>query len=316
MGNRVFDKLADRKLLKRSPIFVFAADALVAHGMTGIGMEKNPSPHHRTRPEYLKLQREIAADGYIDGLLMTPADAELLAMSEGLFDDSPVTPVVRMNAETHIWNPRHGNYGQQTSRPFTTVLTAEAGRYCEEAMACARDCKIKLGLYSITLNNDSEADARTLGEYLDFAWEVGNTPEFHHFLEVFLPNLPQPGMDIGAQGEYVADSIVRTMAYLREHQRPVFIKTVYTTSEVWKSLTGFDPTLVIGALGGSRINARKTLQLAFDTTEGGGQVILFGRAVFQEDDPRLVCKLLRAVLDRDLSPDEAHQDYQRTLRAR
>ncbi|HDS74582.1 MAG TPA: hypothetical protein ENN56_03485 [Firmicutes bacterium] len=316
MGERVFEKLADPKALKRSPIFIFAADALVAYGITGIGTERTPHPHYRTRPEYLKMMREVAADGYIDGLLMTPADAEVLAIDEGLFDSSPITPIVRMNAETHIWSPRHGRYREQYSRPFQTVKTAEAGRYCTEAMACARDCKIKLGLYSITLNNEAEADARTTGEFLEFAWQCGETPDFHYFLEVFLPNIQQPGMDTKEQGEYIADNIVRLMSYLRNHQRPVFIKTVYTKPEVWKSLCEFDPTLVIGALGGSRVNARTSMQLAYDTTENGGKVILFGRAIFQEEDPRAMAKMMRAVLDRELTVDQAHSQYQAILRAR
>jgi hypothetical protein len=315
MGNRVFDKLADSALLKRSPIFIFAADALVAYGLTGIGIEKGPKPHHRTRPEYLALQRQILEDGHIDGLLMSPADADTLAFDEKLFDNSPVTPIVRMNAETRIWSPRHGKYGTQPSRPFTTVRTPEAGRYCDEAMACARDCKIKLGLYSITLNNETEADERTLSAYLDFAWDVARTPDFNHFLEVFLPNMNQPGMDLQAMGEYVADSIVRTMAHLRKQQRPVFIKTVFTTPSVWKALVEFDPTLIIGALGGQRHSAKKTLELAYDSTEHGGQVILFGRAVFQEENPRAICRLLRAVLDRQMSVADAATTYQRTLKA-
>ncbi len=316
MGDRVFEKLADPKWLKRSPAFIFAADALVAYGMTGIGTEPSPKPHYRTRPEYLAMMREVMADGAIDGLLMTPADAEVLAFDEKLFDDSPVTPVVRMNAETHIWSPRHGKYRQQYSRPFKTVLTAEAGRYCTEAMQCARDCKIKLGLYSVTLNNDAEADARTTGEFLDFAWECGNTPDFHYFLEVFLPNMQQPGMDSKEQGEYIADNIVRLMSYLRSHQRPAFIKTVYTSADTWRALCDFDPTLVIGALGGTRVNARTSMQLAHDVTEHGGQVILFGRAVFQEDDPRMVARAIRSVLDREQSVDQALSQYQATLRAK
>ncbi len=316
MGDRVFEKLADPARLKKSPIFIFAADALTAYGIGSVGIERHPKPHPRTRPEYLQLQRDILRDGYIDGLLMSPADAEVLASDEKLFDASPVTPIVRMNAETRIWSPRHGRYGRQPSRPFTTIRTVEAGRYCEEAMACARDCKIRLGLYSITLNNDAEADERTLNAYLDLAWECANTPDFHHFLEVFLPNMQQPGMDAQAMGEYVADSIVRTMAHLRKRQRPLFIKTVYTTPQVWKSLVEFDPTLVIGALGGARINAKHTLELAYKSTEQGGRVILFGRAIFQEDNPRIMSRMLRAVLDREMTVNDALLAYQRTLRAK
>ncbi len=316
MGDRVFDKLANPKQLKKSPILVFAADASVAYGITGIGTERTPTQHYRTRPEFLRLMRDVMKDEAIDGLLMTPADAEELAIEQKLFDDSPVTPIVRMNAETHIWSPRHGRYGRQTSLPFQTVPTAEAGRYCTEAMQCALDCKIKLGLYSITLNNDTEADARTTEQFLNFAWDCGKTPDFNYFLEVFLPNTQQPGMDKKQLGEYMADNIVRLMSYLRKHQRPAFIKTVYTVPEVWKALCEFDPTLIIGALGGSRVSARHTLQLAHDVTEHGGKVLLFGRAIFQEEDPKLMARMVRAVMDRELAVDHAHAQYQATVRAR
>ena len=313
MGNRIFEKLSNPDLLRRSPIFVFAADPLAAGGIHGLGRETRPNPHYRTRLEFLNLLRKVAAEGYVDGLLMTPADAEVLAVDERLFDTHPVTPLVRVNAETAIWNPRFGKYRQQYSHPFQTIPVSDAC-YCDYSIGEAKACHIQLGLYSITLNNDVEADERTLNAYLQFAREVGETPGFDHILEVFLPNVNLPGMDEKARGQYVADSIVRTMSYLRKHQRPLFIKTVYTTHETWRDLTSFDPTLVIGALGGPRQNTRKTLQLACDVTEYGGRVILFGRSVFEEDDPCLMTKYLRAVLDRTMTVDEAHTAYQRSLR--
>ena len=104
------------------------------------------------------------------------------------------------------------------------------------------------------------------------------------------------------------------MSYLRTAQRPLFIKTEFTSAEVWRELTGFDNTLIIGALGGPRQNARRTLQLASDVVTYGGRAILFGRAVFEEQAPRLICKYLRAVLDGQLDPDAAHQQYQAEVR--
>ncbi|HIE52814.1 MAG TPA: hypothetical protein EYP85_13755 [Armatimonadetes bacterium] len=312
MGERVFDKVRDSDWLKRSPIFVFAADALAAGGIQSLGQVRYPTPHYRTRSEFLQLLREITADGYIDGLLMTPADAEVLALEERLFDHSPVTPIVRMNAETGIWNPRHGVYRQQYSAPFQTVpLTPE--QHCENLICVARECYIRLGLYSITLNNDVEADERTLNAYLEFARQVGEIPGFDHILEVFLPNINLPGMDREARGEYAADSIVRTMSYLRKHQRPLFIKTEYTTERIWRELTSFDPTLIIGALGGPRESPRRTLELAYNVTEHGGHVILFGRTVFTEENPRLIARALRQVLDREKTVDEALTEYEAGL---
>lgn len=314
MGNRIFDKLASREALDASPIFVFAADPLCSGGMRGLGTERSPEPHPRTHPEFLQLCRDLTADGHIDGLLMTPRDAEILAVQEGLFGGTEVTPMVRMNAETNIWNPRHGSYRADYSAPFQTIPVDDA-RYCRIVSGVARDCHISLGLYSITLNNEVEKDQATLNAYLRFAREVANTPDLEHVLEVFLPNVTLPGMDEQAMGEYAADSIVRTMAYLRSWERPRFIKTAYTTPEVWQDLCRFDPTMIIGALGGPRQNARTTLQLAHDVVHYGGRVILFGRAVFEEENPRLICKALRAVLDGTLAPSDAHAQYQAELRA-
>ncbi len=313
MGDRIFQKLENLEELKRSPIFVFAADAMASTSLQGLGLVQEPTPHYRNRIEFLELQRQFIEDAYIDGLLMTPADAEILAQEEKLFDHSPVTPIVRMNAETGIWNPRHGIYRQQHSLPFQTV-PVEAAQYCDSLVNNATACHINLGLYSITLNNDVEADERMLNAYLKFAKDVGEMRGFEHVLEVFLPNVRIPGMDTEKRGQYTADSIHRTMSYLRIRQRPLFIKTAYTTKEIWQELTSFDPTLIIGALGGPKQNAKSTLSLAHDVTEYGGKVILFGRTVFQEDDPRLMAKALRAVLDRDRSIEEAHNEYQQAVR--
>ena len=233
-----------------------------------------------------------------------------------VFAADPLASVgVRMNAETGIWNPRYGSYRQQYSMPFQTARIEDA-RYCEALMGTATACHVQLGLYSITLNNDVRADERTLNAYLNFAREVGNTPGFAHILEVFLPNVNLPGMDTEKRGKYTADSIVRTMSYLTRSQRPLFIKTAYTTREVWQELTQFDPELVIGALGGPRQNTRATLNLAHDVIAYGGRVILFGRTIFMEDDPREICRVLRAVLDGEMTPEEAHSEYMQTVRAK
>jgi len=313
MGDRVFEKLNNPELLDKNPIFVFAADPLASGGTRGLGTEKEPEPHYRTRPEFLQLQREIVEDAYIDALLMTPADAEVLALDEHIFDSSPVTPIVRMNSETAIWNPRHGRYRQNLSEPFRTVFSQDMKNYCELLVAPAMECHVRLGLYSITLNNEVSADRQMLNEYIQFAHEIGEISTFHHILEVFLPNIRIPGMDEEKSGQYVADSIVRTMSYLREHQKPLFIKTAYTKPETWQELTKFDPSLVIGALGGPRKNALDTLILARDVIKYGGKVILFGRKVFGEENPLLIAKALRAVLDGEITPEEAHAEYQASI---
>ncbi|MBI2297716.1 MAG: hypothetical protein HYU66_01970 [Armatimonadetes bacterium] len=315
MGDRVFEKLDQPDVLAHSPIFVFAGDAQAAVGLNGLGEVGPPGQSRpRRRPDFLQLCRELSLDGAIDGCLLTPADAEELAVKERFFDIIPVTPAVRTNAETNIWSPRHGTYRGAASRPFRTVPPGDLG-FCKDLICSAREYNVRLGLYSITLNNDVSYDRETLDTYLAFAREVGRTPGFDHFLEVFLPNLPQLGLSESQVGEYVADSIVRTLSYLRTHERPRFIKTAYTTAEVWRALCEFDPSVVIGALGGARTDARGTLELAHNVVVNGGRVILFGRAVFQDASPLLICRALRQVLDGE-DPAKAYAAYQSELRSR
>ena len=168
------------------------------------------------------------------GCLMTPADAETLALEENLFENTPITPIVRMNSETAIWNPRFGVYTSRLSMPFQTVFPEDMQRYCEALIGPALECRVNLGLYTplhsimIPLQM-SGCSNRTCNSHTSSV----RLKAFDHLLEVFLPNIKLPGMDDEKRGMYVADSIVRTMSYLRKHQRPRFIKTAYTTPDVW-----------------------------------------------------------------------------------
>ena len=316
MGDRVFEKLSQPQALHQEPILVFAGDALAAGGLYGLGREKeNGKWRPRRQREFLQLCRDLSKDGYIDGCLMTPADAETLAVDEKYFDSIPVTPMVRWNAETSIWNPRYGNYRTRPAQPFQTVqveAAAPESAFCD-AVNNALNCRVRLGLYSITLNNDVDRDRQTLLAYLNFAREMGAHPQYEHFLEVFLPNVNLPGMDNEKRGQYIADSIVRTMSYLQKHEKPRFIKTEYTTAATWRELCEFDPDLIIGALGGPRINTRKTLELAHNVVSNGGRATLFGRTIFEDDNPRAICRALRAVLDGKQTPEQAYADYQKGI---
>jgi DhnA family fructose-bisphosphate aldolase class Ia len=305
MGDRFIRKLSDRDELNRSPAFVFAADHLSGVGLHGLGPAGSS---YRTHPEFVGLIREIVKQADVDAVLMTPADAELLAARECIFDDSPVTPLVRMNAETGVWGPRGGRYKREYSYPFQTVHLDEQ-TCCNLVQTACRNCCVSAGLYSITLNNDVSADHRTLSAYLTFAREAAKIEGFKHLLEVFPPNVQLPDMDQEQMAGYVADSIVRIMSHLTRDQRPLLIKTQYIDEQVWEELTGFDPELVIGALGGSYKNARATLDLAHKVISGGGRAVLFGRPVFMEDDPPGICTAIRSVIDRTAAPEDALDAY-------
>jgi hypothetical protein len=308
MGDRFFEKLSDRETLHKSPVFVFAADHLAGVGIHGLGQG---GTSYRTHTEFLRLIRDIVQQGVVDAVLMTPADAELLASMECLFQESPVTPLVRMNAETGIWSPRYGQYKSAPSFPFQTV-PVNGSDWCDSLIRNASGpCCVTAGLYSITLNNHVVADHRTMSAYLSFAREVAETDNFNHILEVFPPNMDLPDMDQEKVAGYTADSIVRIMSHLTRRQRPLLIKTQDLSEVIWRELTGFDPELVIGALGGSYRNAEETLGLACRVVNGGGKAVLFGRPVFMEEDPLGICRTIRSVIDGESTPDRALEMYRR-----
>lgn len=297
MGERIFEKLSQQATLSTAPLFVFAADPDCGGGMRCYG--RNPDGSPRNRAQFLELCREIARDGAVDGLLLSPANAETLALEEQFFGEVPAQPLVRFNAETAVWGPRGGRYRETFSQPYTIVSLDDE----------ALNREVRLGLYSITLNNDVASDRLQLAAYLDFAREVSNSGRWSHFLEVFPPQ--QESMSWEATGEFLADSIARILSHLPQRQRPLFLKTPFTTPRVWRELCDLDPQVVVGALGGARKGSLETLQLAQDVAENGGRAVLFGRNIIEDPKPRLLCQLLREILDRKLEAGAAFERYQR-----
>jgi len=51
------------------------------------------------------------------------------------------------------------------------------------------------------------------------------------------------------------------------------------------------------------------LELAQAIVENGGRATLFGRTIFEDDNPRLMCRALRNVLDRTMSAEQAFEAY-------
>jgi hypothetical protein len=297
MGERIFEKLNHQETLATQPLLVFAADPDCGGGMRCFGQGPDGSP--RTRAHFLELCRDITRDGAVDGVLLSPANAETLAVEEDLFRGSPVTPAVRFNAETAVWGPRGGQYRQTFSQPYTIVGLSD------EKLNGA----VKLGLYSITINNDAASDWLQLAAYLDFARDVGNNGRWNHFLEVFPPQNNK--MRWEETGEFLADSIARILSHLPQRQRPLFLKTPFTTPKTWRELCDLDPQVIVGALGGARKGSLETLQLAQNVVENGGRAVLFGRNIIEDPKPRVLCRLLREVLDGKLEARAAFERYQK-----
>src|SRR5690242_8899459 len=68
---------------------------------------------YRNLPEFLDIIREVVQQGLVDIMLMSAYVNEQLAIKEGLFKNSHVTPAARANDMTDVWAVRHGAYTRE-----------------------------------------------------------------------------------------------------------------------------------------------------------------------------------------------------------
>src|SRR6187399_2511571 len=144
---------------------------------------------YRNLPEFLDIIREVTHQGLVDIMLMSAYVTEQLAIKEGLFKNSHVTPAARANDTTDVWAARHGAYTREPSQPFRSASIDHI--QCGE-IECERNGGgfpgANLGLYSITFVNELDQDREALLWYKEFR-EEAERKEFQHFLEIFDPNV-------------------------------------------------------------------------------------------------------------------------------
>ncbi len=310
-------KLAEIRATPSSKAFIIAdaKDADIARGIYSCG-RYSPEYHHgelnfRSIQEYREMMRQVLKQGLIDIMLMSPSTNEVLTIQERLFDNSHVTPAGRANDTTDIYTYRGASYATMASRPFrtTTIDHIQCGKY--ECTPEERNLGANLGLYSITFNNDLERDTESLRWFKEFRIEA-EQKNFRYFLEVFDPNVPGtvPPDQIGA---FVNDSIVRSLAAVTERGRPLFLKMVYHGPKYMEELAHYDPSIVVGILGGSAGTTYDAFKLIADTQKYGGHVALFGRKINESENQLAFIKFLRMIVDGEISPEEAVKAYHGVL---
>lgn len=315
-------KTLDRKLarLKADPhcdefILADAKDADMAFGIAAPGQSPEHHAHEgrfRSLAEYRASIREVVRQGVVDIVLMSAHTNAILAQEEGLFDNSPVTPAARANDTSDIHVVRGGAYPQAPSAPFqtTTIDHIQCGR-----CACSEEERTRgtdLGLYSVTFNNLPENDLRTLEAYRTFRLEA-EAKGFRHFLEVFDPNAPAEAPAGEAAGAFVNDMIARMLAGVPPTGRPVFLKMVYHGPKPTEELAAYDPSLIIGVLGGAAGTSHDAFKLLADARRHGARAALFGRKINQAEHQLAFIEMLRRVADDQLSAEEAVHAYHGVL---
>ena len=295
-------------------ILADAKDADMAFGIGAPG--RSPEMHAgevrmRTLGEYRQQIREIVRQGIVDIMLMSASTNDVLAIREGLFDDSAVTPAARANDTTDIFVARGSSYIQEPSRPFRTATV--------DHIQCGRvECQpgepvrgANLGLYSITFNNRLDEDLWALDEYRKFRLEA-EAKGFRHFLEVFDPNAPH---DLTADQipKFINDSIARTLAGVAQAGRPLFLKVVYHGPKAMEELVSYDPHLVVGILGGSSGTTYDAFKLIAEGQKYGARVALFGRKINNAECQLAFVQFLRLIVDKVINPEEAVRAYHAVL---
>ena len=302
-------------------IIADAKDADMAFGITAPGQKRPLNPERvlkseirwKTLAEYRQQIREVVQQGLIDIMLCSASNVEQLAINEGLFDNSHITPAARANDATDIWVIRGAEYVQQPSRPFRTATIdhIKCGQIdCDPA---APHIGADLGLYSVTFTNNLALDYETLRAFKEFR-EEAERKNFRYFLEVFDPNV-DPGISAEMVDGFINDHIIRSLAGVTERGRPVFLKIVYRGPKAMEELAAYDPNLVVGILGGGAGTTFDAFKLIAEAQKHGARVALFGRKINQAEHPLAFIEMLRRIVEHAISPEEAVRAYHGVMQA-
>lgn len=308
--NRIRENPASREF-----ILADARDADMAWGIPSPGKVYPPpveGARWRTMPEFHEQIRAEVRQGIVDILLASISTMSLLAHRERLFDSSEVTPAVRINDTTDVWCARGARYREYPSRPFASGYIEEA-QYGSITAEHPGEPVVNLGLYSVTLNNQFPADHESLLAFKEFRAEA-QRKRFKYFLEVFAPNV-EAGLPPEQIPAFVNDSICRMLAGVPLGARPVFLKIPYFGPRALEELVAYDPSIIVGVLGGGSGTTYDAFKLLADAQKYGGRVALFGRKIKESEDPLTFIAFMRRIVDGEISAEEAVKAYHGQLQS-
>ncbi len=318
MTTRLDEKLAE---IRRDPsgsrafLICDAKDPDMGAGLPATGpvrdSEGRPTGRFRSRAAFLDQIRAVVRQDVVDLMLTSISNLEVL-VEEGLFSGSRVATAIRANDTTDIWSVRHGRYAGQPSLPNRSALIEHAMYGRLGVAPGTRPTLTDLGLYSITFMNDAALDREAGEAYRAFRIEAERWG-FRHFLEVFNPNVGHDRLDRAEIGAFVNDSIARILAPIPRSARPEFLKIAYNGPKALEDLVSYDPTVIVGILGGSAGTTRDTFELLAAAQKYGARLALFGRKINLAEDPLALIALMRRVVDGDLSAEEAVKAYHDAL---
>ena len=302
MTKRLDQKLARMRSGAYRPTDFIIADAKdgdMAFGCAtpGKAAEGRMKPLAAYRADMVK----VVESDLVDILLVSLSTAEVLC-GQGVFARTDITPAVRLNDTSDIWQARGGSYPKRPAQPFRTARLDRARAVAD------------LGLYAITFYNDLEQDRATLDAYARFRDEA-TAAGMRHFLEVFNPLFPVATGDVDF-ATFNNDCIVRCLAAVSRLDRPVFLKAAYNGPRATEEIAAYDPEgLIFGVLGGGAGTTRDCLELILQAEKYGARVALFGRKIYYAENSVLMLRAMRRVIEERITSEEGvkayHGDLQR-----
>ncbi len=288
------------KYKPRDFIVADAKDPEMSAGVSSPGPKDlhNEKAGYHTVATFRQSVIDVVKQGVTDIMLVAASSLEAVA-AKGVFKKSHVTPAIRANDATDIWRARGSSYAKEFARPFRTANLAHCRKFSD------------LGLYSVTFNNNLDADYAHLEAYNAFRAEATKL-KFRHFLEVFNPNAPQ-GLSPDQIPDFVNDNILRCVAGMTKADRPLFLKIPFNGRRAMEDLASYDTELVVGILGGGGGTTRDCLELIHQGEKSGARVALFGRKIKLAESPLDLLSLFRPVIERDITPEEAVKQYHAIL---
>ncbi len=302
MSKKLDQKLARIRNGQYTPkdfIIADAKDADMANGCKTAGLQKGSTSRYNPIQTYRDDMRKIMDSDLVDIMLTSLSSAEILTQ-QGVYANTEITPAVRLNDTTDIWVGRGAAYDSQPALPFRTARLDRVKPVSD------------LGLYAITFYNDLHQDHSTLEEYARFRDEA-SAKGIRHFLEVFNPKtqVVTPGADFGS---YNNDAVVRCLAAVSKHDRPLFLKAAYNGPAATEEIASYDPeNLIFGILGGGAGTTRDCLELIRQAEKYGARVALFGRKIYYAEDSVTMVTAMRRTIEEKLDSVEATKAYHADL---
>jgi hypothetical protein len=294
-------------------IIADAKDGDMGPSMTSCGPKRNKDgsfTRNYTRPEFLANIRAVIEQDIVDIMLTSASNMEAL-IDSGAYRDSAVKPAIRANDTTDVWVCRGATYAKQASRPFRTASLARVKTGTIDPAPGAPMTGTDLGLYSITFNNDLSQDYAALEAFHAFRDDAARNG-FKYFLEVFNPNIDS-GVPADVLPHYVNDVMMRCLAGVMKADRPQFLKIPFNGAKAMEELASYDPSVIVGVLGGGAGTTRDCFELLSQAERFGARVALFGRKINLAEDPLSMVRFMREVASGTISPAEAVKAYHDAL---